>query len=211
MLLRELFSKAEQADRKTRLRSLKDLDKAASTLADACRILLDPELSDGELRTRIYATIGHDTLEQALANVTGLVRPPDDVFYQELQRKQETVKRFLPTLLRVVKFEANPAAEPLAQALDWLRHRPDHDPPTTVIDKAWRRHVVQDDGKLDHAAFAFCALEKLHTALRRRDVFVTPSWRYADSRVGLLSGQEWSASRPLICRSLGLSADPDPR
>lgn len=31
MLLRELFSKAEQADCKARLRSLKDLDKAAST------------------------------------------------------------------------------------------------------------------------------------------------------------------------------------
>ncbi|MGF6604885.1 TnpA family transposase [Paraburkholderia sp. GAS448] len=210
MLLRELFSKAEQADRKVRLRAMKDLDKAAITLADACRMLLNPELSDSELRTRIYAAIGQDALEQALANVTGLVRPPDDVFYQELQRKKETVKRFLPTLLRVVRFEANPAAGPLVQALDWLRHRPDHDPPTTVVDKAWQRHVVQGDGKLDHAAFAFCTLDKLQTALRRRDVFVTLSWRYADPRAGLLSGAEWSASRPIICRSLGLSADPEP-
>ena len=37
LLLRELFTKAEKEDRKVRQRSLKDLDRAASTLAEACR------------------------------------------------------------------------------------------------------------------------------------------------------------------------------
>jgi TnpA family transposase len=46
--------------------------------------------------------------------------------------------------------------------------------------------------------------------LRRRDVFVAPSWRYADPRTGLLDGAEWEATRPIICRTLGLSADPEP-
>jgi len=66
LLLRELFTKAEKEDRKVRQRSLKDLDRAASTLAEACRMLLDPALSDGELRERVYAAIGRDKLAQAL-------------------------------------------------------------------------------------------------------------------------------------------------
>jgi hypothetical protein len=66
ILLRDLFAKAEQADRKVRLRTLKDLDQAASTLAEACRLLLDPHLPDGELRGRVYAVIGHEELTQAL-------------------------------------------------------------------------------------------------------------------------------------------------
>ncbi|MDR5671437.1 hypothetical protein KPA97_69595, partial [Burkholderia cenocepacia] len=96
--------KAEKEDRKVRQRSLKDLDRAASTLAEACRMLLDPALPDGELRERVYAAIGHDELAQALNEVRGLVRPPNDVFYTELEARKATVSRFLPALLRVIRF-----------------------------------------------------------------------------------------------------------
>lgn len=208
LLLRELFTKAQKEDRKTRLRTLKDLDQAASTLAVACRMLLDPNLADDELRERVYAAIGRDELAQALNDVSSLVRPSDDVFYTELVTKQGTMTRFLPTLLRVIQFDGNPAARPLLQALQWLHQKPDHDPATTIADKAWQRHVVREDGKVNVSAFAFCALDKLRVAIRRRDVFVNPSWRYADPHAGLLAGVEWEAARPVICRSLELSAQP---
>jgi TnpA family transposase len=208
LLLRELFNRAQQADRKARLRTLKDLDHAASTLADACRILLDPDLPDIELRESIYAAIGHDKLAQALNDVSGLVRPRDDVFYTELAARKSTVMRFLPALLRVIQFNANPTAQPLIQALHWLQWRPDHDPPTTIVGKAWQRHVMQENGQIDVAAFAFCALDRLAVAIRRRDVFVSPSWRYADPRAGLLTGPEWETARPIVCRSLGLTVQP---
>lgn len=209
-LLRELFTKAQKEDRKTRQRTLKDLDRAASTLAQACQMLLDPNLPDRELRERVYATIGRDNLAQALTDIGSLVRPSDDVFYNELASKQATVTRFLPTLLRVIQFDANPAARPLVQALQWLNQRPDYDPVTTIVDKAWQRHVIGDDGKVNAKAFAFCALDKLRVAIRRRDVFVNASWRYADPRAGLLTGADWEAARPVICRSLELSAHPQP-
>ena len=209
LLLRELFTKAEKEDRKVRQRSLKDLDRAASTLAEACRMLLDPELPDGELREHVYASIGRDKLAQALNGVRGLVRPPNDVFYAELKTRKATVSRFLPTLLRVIRFNANPSAQPLAQALEWLHKKPDYDPPTAIVGKAWQRHVVQDDGRIDATAYSFCTLDKLRSAIRRRDVFISPSWRYADPRAGLLAGTEWEATRPIVCRSLGLSAQPE--
>lgn len=83
-----------------------DLDQAASTLADACRMPLDPDLPEIELRERVYAAIGHDKLPQALNDVGGLVRPPDDVFYAELAARKSTLTRFLPALLRVIQFDA---------------------------------------------------------------------------------------------------------
>ena len=46
----ELFGDAEKADKKARLRTLKDLDGAAATLADVCRVLLDPALPDDRVR-----------------------------------------------------------------------------------------------------------------------------------------------------------------
>jgi TnpA family transposase len=210
ILLRDLFAKAEQADRKARLRSLKDLDRAASTLAEACRLLLDSSLPDGELRERVYAVVGHEALTKALTDVSNLVRPSEDVFYQELAEKRATVKRFLPILLRVIRFDSNAAAGPLLEALRWLHERPDHDPPIAIVDKPWQRHVLREDGRINERAFTFCTLDKLRVAIRRRDVFVSPSWRYADPQAGLLTGTEWEAARPMICRSLGLSALPGP-
>jgi Tn3 transposase DDE domain len=53
-----------------------------------------------------------------------------------------------------------------------------------------------------------CALEGLRDALRRRDVYVTPSERYADARVSLLGDAAWDASREETRRSLSPPAHP---
>jgi TnpA family transposase len=215
VLLRELFGDAIKADKKARLRTLKDLDRAAATLASACEMLLDSSLSDTELRTRLFEKIPRNALALALEGVNALIRPVDDVYYQELDAKYKTVRCFLPFLVERIHFGANVAGEPVVDAFDWLRvnmmrKKPDDDAPREVIRKPWKRHVLREDGAIDFHAYTFCVLNELHTALRRRDVFVSPSWRYADPRAGLLDGAEWEATRPIICRTLGLSAHPEP-
>lgn len=214
-LLRDLFNAAIRADKKARLRTLKDLDKAAATLVGACQILLDTGFPDVELRTQLFEKIPRDTLTQAVDGVIALIRPADDVYYHELDAKYKTVRRFLPALLEHIHFGANSDGEPVVAAFDWLRtnitlKNPGNDAPLELADKSWQKHLQGDDNSFDLHAYTFCVLEKLQTALRRRDVFVAPSWRYADPRAGLLKGEEWEATRPLICRTLGLSASPEP-
>lgn len=41
-------------------------------------------------------------------------------------------------------------------------------------------------------------------------MFVSPSWRYADPRAGLVTGNEWETLRPFICRTPELPPDPQP-
>jgi hypothetical protein len=55
-----------------------------------------------------------------------------------------------------------------------------------------------------------CALEGLRDALRGRDVYVTPSERYADARASLLAHAASDASREDTQRSLSLPAQPGP-
>jgi hypothetical protein len=83
-LLRDLFGDAVKADKKARLRTLKDLDQAAATLACACEMMLDPSLPDAEIRARLFEKIPRDTLTLALQGVNTLIRPADDVYYREL-------------------------------------------------------------------------------------------------------------------------------
>jgi hypothetical protein len=83
-------------------------------------------------------------------------------------------------------------------------------PPLGVVTPAWKPHVQPDNGPVDAKAYVFCTLDRLRQALKRRDVFTVPGWRYADPRKGLLNDTEWQAARPVVCRSLGWSADIEP-
>ncbi|PYD85186.1 Tn3 family transposase [Pseudomonas syringae pv. pisi] len=215
VILHELFGNAVKADRKSRLRSLKDLDEAAATLASACQMLLDDTVPDAELRKLLFERIPPDALALALAGVNKLIRPTDNVYYEELDAKYKTVRRFLPALAEHIQFSANATGEPFIAAFAWLRanmtvKRPDNDAPREIITKPWRRHVLREGDSIDFHAYTFCVLSELRLALRRRDVFVAPSWRYADPRAGLLDSAEWESTRPIICRTLGLSAVPGP-
>jgi TnpA family transposase len=215
VLLHELFSKAVNADKKVRMRSIKDLDQSAAVLATACRTLLDQVLADNDVRNEVFARIPRDELTQALISVDALVRPPDDVYYLALDARYHAVRLFLPTLLQHIRFGASPAGEAVVAGFEWLRihemrNKLEPEAPRGMITKPWKRHVLCRDGSVDPRAYTFCVLDGLRKALRRRDVFVSPSWRYADPRIGLLAGAEWEGARPLICRSLGLSADQAP-
>lgn len=209
MILSDLFSTAKQNNNKMRLRTLKDLDLAAATLADACKLLLNSDLLDHEIRNKIYETVGYERLIHAVDDVSSLIQPPDNVFYQELVQKKITVKRFLPTLLHVISFEANQAGKSVVQSLTWLKSQKTDDPPMEIVGKSWKPYVVGKEGKFDLIAYTFCVLDKLLVTLKRRDLFISPSWRYTDPRANLPSGAEWEAIRPMICRSLNLSTDPE--
>lgn len=216
-LLHEIFGNAEKADKKARLRSLRDLDAAAITLADVVTVLLDTTLHSDDVRATIFARVTRGHLEQAVQETYALVRPPDDVFYRELQERHRRIRLFLPKLLQHICFDATPAGTSIVEALTWLQlnyHQRQFDDtvPLEVVSKAWRRHVIPDPEKktVDSRAYTFCVLDQLRAALKRRDIFVTPSWRYADPRIGLLSGTEWETARPMICRALGLGPDPKP-
>ncbi|HRE33286.1 MAG TPA: Tn3 family transposase, partial [Candidatus Berkiella sp.] len=165
-------------------------------------------LSDHEIRDRIYEIVGYDKLIHAVDNVSELIQPPDNVFYQELEQKKKIVKRFLSTLLHVITFDANQAGKSVVKGLAWLKSKQNDEPPMGIVSKSWKRYIYSKDGKINSTAYMFCVLDKLQAALKRRDVFVSPSWRYADPTANLHSAAEWEAVRPVICRSLNLSTDP---
>ncbi|EQC1412857.1 Tn3 family transposase, partial [Providencia rettgeri] len=213
VLLRDLFNEAVQADKRNRQRTIKDLDRSAEILVKACRMILDDKLSDTDVRDNIFNRIPEDVLKNAVNNVTSLIRPANNVYFNELDTKFKTVRRFLPDLLSKIHFEGNASAEALIEALCWIdvnlkKKKTDNDAPREIINKPWQQHVVRKDGSIDFHAYTFCALKELQLTLKKRDIYVSPSWRYADPRTGLIEGKEWEALRPIICRSLGLSSTP---
>src|SRR6202521_6116431 len=96
ILLHELFGDAEKADKKARLRTLKDLDGAAATLADVCRVLLDPALPDDRVRSRAFEKIPQTLLERG----GGERRRPNSATHGRiLQRTRRSVCRCAAVLI----------------------------------------------------------------------------------------------------------------
>ena len=215
MLLRDLFSKAVKEDKKKRISTLKDLDQASMLLAKAFQIFIDPSLSDAESRPKLFAKMSRGALVKAAKEVEELVRRPDDVFFQELIARYRHVRRFLMPLLKGLHFDSNAVGKPVITALNWmldheLQKKPFHKAPKEIIRKPWHRYVFLENGEFECRAYTFCVLEELHIALRRRDVYISPSWRYSDPRAGLLANKEWESAKPIICRTLDLSDNPQP-
>ena len=78
---------------------------------------------------------------------------------------------------------------------------------------AWSRHVFTGGVKrpgapvADNQAYAFAVLEATRKALKRRDIFVAASARFADPNRGMLEDAAWVAARPAVLRALGRSED----
>ncbi len=121
LLITEMFSEAAHARDKARLRTMKDLDAAAIQMMQVSRLILDPTLQDAALRSAIFQTLDREALEAAVNQVDVLVRPPDDVYYQELAGQYARVRKFLPHLLRIVPFEGTPAGQPVLEAMHYLQ------------------------------------------------------------------------------------------
>ena len=86
-MLRDLFSNAERADKKARLRSLKDLDRSAATLATACKVVLDSSISDDNVRARLFNDLPRVTLEKALEEAEKALQEQLPKILEEIRRE----------------------------------------------------------------------------------------------------------------------------
>ncbi len=215
MLLAKLLNKARKEGQQERLRTLRQLDQAALTLARACEVLLEDGCDEIDLRSAVFAQVSQDDLASALETVGTLSRLPGDEYYDQLLGRYRTIRGFLPMFLEVLDFHGVDAARPIMGALAFLEsvegeRRPEMDnAPMGVVTSHWRPLVVRRDEGVDRKAYSFCVLDRLRVALRRRDVFASPSHRWADPRAKLLQGSAWDSIRTVVCHDLDLPLTPE--
>ncbi|MGH5446077.1 Tn3 family transposase, partial [Klebsiella pneumoniae] len=75
MLILDITREAKKTGQKKRLRTLKDLDRAALLLARACSLLLDKQADDAELRETIFSCVPKSRQAESVSKVNELARP----------------------------------------------------------------------------------------------------------------------------------------
>lgn len=114
-----------------------------------------------------------EELEAALSQVEKLAWPTEDMYYQKLQTSYRRVQRFLPGLLKTIRFGATTAGQPVVEALAYLAEKDGRSKITQqqlgIVTKGWTKYVVGANCAVDKKAYVFCCMDRLRTALRRRD------------------------------------------
>lgn len=214
LLISDIAGEAKKRGQKIRLRSLKDLDKSALTLAKVCAMILNEETENDRLREVIYTRFPKEELTEMILTVNGLTRPPDDSFQKEMVEQYGRVRRFLPKMLSTIVFKAAPAGRTTLEASICLKEGVSNrkqtldNPPLEIVSGPWKRLVFDKEGRVSRRGYTLCFLDRLQDALRRRDIYVEHSDRWGDPRAKLLQGKEWQANRVHVCRSLGQPIKP---
>lgn len=209
-LTSEIIGTAKRRVHKNRIRTLKDLDKSALTLAEVCELILNDETNNDKLRDEIFAQISKEKLEESINTVNSLVSR-DGNFHEEMLAQYGKVQRFLPTLLNNITFKAAPAGKSMLQALNYLKNVEGgrkqilKNPPVDFITAAWKKQIYDENNCITKQAYTLCVLQQLQDSLRRRDIYVLHSERWSDTREKLLQGAAWQANRTQVSRSLGHS------
>ncbi len=234
LMANRLISPARRASERDRLAMLPQLEKAARILAKASKILTEEldlvaeagtDLDVGALWAAVEEAVPRTAVAGAVATVEALV-PEDDgsaeaAMREKLALRYNTVRPFLSLLGESDALGAAPAGRRLLAAvrrLPALSRRRVKDRPllprevdAELVPAMWKRAVFSNpklpQGAVDRDAYVVCVLEQLHRALNNRNVFASPSNRWADPRARLLDGARWEAMKADVLAGLSLSED----
>ncbi|MEV8181407.1 DUF4158 domain-containing protein [Specibacter sp. NPDC078692] len=234
LMATRLISTARRATDKQRLSTLPQLENAARIVARAAKVFLEKLESIEEAGGEVDVTALWRALEEiaprsvmsgAAATVVTLVLQDGDSAQTALRGapalRYNTVKSFLSLLGETSALEAATGGVSIlagVKKLPALSRRKVGEKPLlpreiddTLVPPHWHKAVYanaeQPEGTVDRDAYVVCVLEQLFRALKRRDIFASPSHRWSDPRARLLMGTEWEAVREDILAGLSLEED----
>ncbi|WP_227999729.1 Tn3 family transposase [Nocardia australiensis] len=234
VMVNDLISKAERQSKDEKLRRYPRVSRTAGKLASAVRVLLEMTEVDAQMPIQlvwdlIENAVTKAELRAAIATVEELVPASDAELdgqrLEELAGRVNTVRMFLPSLMRTVEFGATGDGKAVLTAMHTIAdlltapcargasvrwfdaRRVDHD----LAGGGWQRLVYpseRPEGTVDRAAYTLCVLEQFHRNLKYRNIFAEHSSKWRDPRAHLSSGVVWEQARGAGMNALGLPENP---
>lgn len=213
MLITEVMSLAKRNGEKNRLRTLGDLDKSSSELARFAQLFLDNE-SSNNLPAHIYKIITRQQITEAIIAVKSLTRKEHNKYYEEMLEQYASVRRFFPSVLRIINFRSTDSGQSVHTAITFLnsiegkKKTAINSAPKEIINESWRHLVINKKANtIDRAGYTLCVLDNLQSNMRSKDLFVEDSEKWCDPRSKLIPKGKWITQRSSLCKLLGLPVD----
>lgn len=184
-----------------RLQRSEALEQQVWYFSRIASVILDGEVTDALLRTRIFDIIPRSQLEQLFAEIEAQKQTLDERHF--FSNRYSYFRRFFPRLIETMKFHPLQAPDSLVGALGVLRQmneaaEPDkllEDAPKDFIPDDWRWRVFNRDRTINRRWYELCVMTELRDSLRSGRVWVENSQRYTNLENYLIPKDRWEELR----------------
>ena len=208
-----IFRRAKNKEANERLRTIKDLDRAASTLSDIVEFVMieSSNNSDSSIRSQILKKYSEESIYSAVTQVRKLVKNEQEpIAIVELLTTYRQFKKFIPDILITLNFDSNNYGNNCKELWSFINNR--FPKPITykmfqtiehTIPKKWV-YYIQENPNQTNKCVLIAAIECLIQSFKRHDIYISQSNLYNNPMDCLLDKQTWLQQKGIVLEQLGL-------
>ncbi|MFC9655384.1 Tn3 family transposase [Bacillus subtilis] len=208
-----LLSKGRKAQEEIQKQNGKKLNEKVIHFTNIGQALIKAKQEKLDVFEVLESVIEWNSFVSSVEEAQELARPADYDYLDLLQKRFYSLRKYTPTLLRVLEFHSTKANEPLLQAVEIIRgmnesgkRKVPDDSPVDFISKRWKKHLYEDDGTtINRHYYEMAVLTELREHVRAGDVSIVGSRQYRDFEEYLFSEDTWNKTKENTRLSVSLS------
>lgn len=208
-----LLSKGRKAQEEIQKQNGKKLNEKVIHFTNIGQALIKAKKEKLDVFEVLESVIEWNSFVSSVEEAQELARPADYDYLDLLQKRFYSLRKYTPTLLRVLEFHSTKANEPLLQAVEIIRgmnesgkRKVPDDSPVDFISKRWKKHLYEDDGTtINRHYYEMAVLIELREHVRAGDVSIVGSRQYRDFEEYLFSEDTWNQTKENTRLSVSLS------
>lgn len=208
-----IFRRAKNKESKERLRTIKDLDRAALTLSDIVELFMDGSIDASLIRQQVLNKYPEEHISDAVSQVRQLVKNEQEpIAIAELLRSYRKFRKFIPDILETLSFEGTLYGQKCMEIWAFIQRR--FPKPITYkmlpsiedsLSKKWLYYIRENPDQTNNCIL-IAAIELLIQSLKRHDVFITQSTLYNNPMDCLIDEVNWAQQKNVLIEQLALPA-----
>lgn len=208
-----LLSKGRKAQEEIQKLNGKKLNEKVIYFTNIGQALIKAKQEKLDVFEVLESVIEWNSFVSSVEEAQELARPADYDYLDLLQKRFYSLRKYTPTLLRVLEFHSTKANEPLLQAVEIIRgmnesgkRKVPDDSPVDFISKRWKKHLYENDGTtINRHYYEMAVLTELREHVRAGDVSIVGSRQYRDFEEYLFSEFTWNQTKENTRLSVSLS------
>lgn len=197
-----LLSKGRKAQEEIQRKNGKKLNEKIIHFTNIGQALIKAKQENLNVFDVLESVLEWDTFVTSIEEAKELARPSDYDYLDLLQKRFYALRKYTPTLLRVLDFRSTKANEPLLEAVELLREMNDAgkrkvpiDAPINFISARWKKHLYEEDGSINRHYYEMAVLTELREHVRAGDISIEGSKQYRDFEEYLFTAEQWQADK----------------
>jgi TnpA family transposase len=195
----QLLSKGRKAQEELQKKNGKSINEKVVHFADFGTALIKARNEGINPFTALEAIMPWDQFVASIEEAKRLVRPINYDYLDLLENKFYVLRKYTPTMLKVLEFRSTKSMEPLMKAINVVRdmnetgkRKVPADSPIDFISNRWQSHIYDEGGAINRHYYEMAVLTELRNYIRSGDVSIIGSRQYKDFDEYLISKENWA-------------------